>query len=206
MLVNQLTLRCVVIAEYDRMIAQYAHPDPSTARNVRGAIRLLAIAPLVAAVLLFVSAAAAGPARIEQTIKQRLVGTWIFVSSVNTRKDGSVYDRWGANPKGVLMFDANGRYSQIIMRSESSLFGAKTIFSFGTYKVDEAHGTVVTEIEGGSLSKLEGTKQRRKIKLLTTDELRYVNTDGMAGAVIDAVWKRAPGHHPHSATIYTPIR
>ena len=36
------------------------------------------------------------------TFAGRLVGTWSFVSSVNTRKDGSTFDRWGANPRGHL--------------------------------------------------------------------------------------------------------
>ncbi|MBM3530314.1 MAG: lipocalin-like domain-containing protein [Alphaproteobacteria bacterium] len=189
------------------MITRTAHPNaPGTRTFPIDAVRLAAGASFVAALLMLVSIAGADPARAEPTFKQRLVGTWIFVSSVNTRKDGTIYDRWGASPKGVLMFDANGRYSQIIIRSEPSLFGGKTIFSFGTYVVDDASATLITEIEGGSLSKLEGTKQRRKIKLLTADELNYVNLDGMGGSVIDAVWKRAPAHQPHSATLYAPLR
>ena len=71
-------------------------------------------------------------------IAGRLVGTWSFVSSVNTRKDGSTFDRWGANPKGIFMFDRGGNYAQIIVGSESRVFGAKTFCAFGTYSVDEA--------------------------------------------------------------------
>ena len=77
----------------------------------------------------------------------RLVGTWSFVSSVNTRKDGSTFDRWGANPKGIFMFDRGGNYAQIIVGSESQVFGAKTFCAFGTYSVDDAKKLLITRID-----------------------------------------------------------
>jgi hypothetical protein len=161
---------------------------------------------LVAAALIALTAPASAGSVVKEpkSIKERLVGTWIFISSINTRKDGSTYDRWGPNPKGVLMFDASGRYSQIITRSETALFGPKTIFSFGTFTVDEVDTMIVTHIEGASVPKLNGTQQRRKIKLLNGDELRYVNLDGLSGAMIDAIWKRAPLPQPHSASLIRP--
>ena len=76
-----------------------------------------------------------------------MVGTWSYVSSVNTRKDGSTFDRWGANPRGIFMFDRGGNYSQIIIGSESRVFGAKTYCAFGTYSVDEAKKLLVTRID-----------------------------------------------------------
>ena len=36
------------------------------------------------------------------------------------------------------MFDRAGNYAQIIVGSESRVFGAKTFCAFGTYTVDEA--------------------------------------------------------------------
>ena len=36
------------------------------------------------------------------------------------------------------MFDRGGNYAQIIVGSESRVFGAKTFCAFGTYSVDEA--------------------------------------------------------------------
>jgi len=47
----------------------------------------------------------------EKSLKDQLVGTWAFVSAVETNKDGVKSDRWGSNPKGLIIFDANGRYS-----------------------------------------------------------------------------------------------
>src|SRR4051812_26691494 len=80
------------------------------------------------------------------SIAGRLVGTWSFASSVTTRRDGSTFDRWGANPQGVFMFDRAGNYSQIIVGSESRVFGAKTFSAFGTYTVEEGRKILVTRI------------------------------------------------------------
>jgi hypothetical protein len=43
-----------------------------------------------------------------------LVGTWTLVSVVAER-DGRKFDSYGPNAKGLLMFDANGRYSIIFI-------------------------------------------------------------------------------------------
>ena len=48
--------------------------------------------------------------------KSQLVGTWTFVSSTSKNPDGS--PAWGANPKGIVIFTENGRYSSHVMRSD----------------------------------------------------------------------------------------
>jgi hypothetical protein len=123
-------------------------------------------------------------------VTESLVGAWCFVSSVSTREDGSTFSRWGLNSKGTFMFDAAGHFAQIIMGSESRLFGAKTYFAFGTYSVDESRKIIATQIEGSSVSRLNGTAQQRIITSLTADELKYTNLNPASGAKIDAVWKR----------------
>ena len=70
------------------------------------------------------SRASAEPINQTDSTSGRLVGTWSFASSVNTRKDGSTFDRWGADPRGIFMFDRGGNYAQIIVGSESKMFGA----------------------------------------------------------------------------------
>jgi hypothetical protein len=103
--------------------------------------------------LLGITAAMPSPARTQpshatESFTGRLAGSWSFVSSINTRKDGSTFDRWGMNPKGILMFDRGGYYAQIIVGSASRVFGSKTFFAFGTYSVDETKGALITHIEG----------------------------------------------------------
>src|SRR2546425_10269757 len=115
-----------------------------------------------------------------------LVGTWTFVSAVDVQKDGTKVDRWGPNPKGILVFDANGRYVLVITRSDLPKFAANRvdqgtaeenkavmrglIVTFGTYSVNEADKTVTTQVEGGSFPNLYGGGERRNITSLTAEE------------------------------------
>jgi hypothetical protein len=125
-----------------------------------------------------------------QLVAGRLAGAWQFVSSINKRKDGSTFDRWGPDAKGMFMFDDAGHFSQIIMSSESWVFGAKSLFSFGSYAIADDHKTIVTHIEGSSLAKLIGTDQRRIILSLSADELMYLNPHTSSGSEAEVRWKR----------------
>ena len=134
--------------------------------------------------------ALAEPAHRPDSMASRLVGTWSFASSVNTRKDGSAFDRWGANPSGILMFDRAGNYAQIIVGSESKVFGAKTFCAFGTYSVEDTKNLLITRIASCSAAKLVGTSQNRDIVLLTADDLKYSNPVTALGAIAEVLWKR----------------
>jgi lipocalin-like protein len=120
----------------------------------------------------------------------KLFGAWGFASSVNTRKDGTPFDRWGANPKGILMFDRGGHYAQIIMGSESRVFGSKVFCAFGTFTIDEANNLLTTTISGCSVPKLSGVVQKRAILLLTPNELKYSNPTTATGTNAEVLWKR----------------
>jgi hypothetical protein len=128
--------------------------------------------------------------RSEESFSGGIVGTWSFASSVNIRRDGSSFDRWGADPRGVFMFDRGGNYSQIIIGSESRVFGAKTFCAFGTYTVDEAKKLLITSIASCSAAKLNGTVQHREIILLTPNEMKYSNPLTATGTVAEVLWKR----------------
>lgn len=125
-----------------------------------------------------------------QTPDDKLVGSWSFVSSVNTRGDGTPVDRWGPNTKGILMFDGNGNFSQIIIGSESRMFGAKTYSAFGSYTFDATDGNIMMTFAGCSIPKTIGSLQKRKVVLLTADELKYVNPLTASGTVAEVLWKR----------------
>ena len=147
------------------------------------------------ALLGFAAAAMPSPvradsARTADSFAGRIVGTWSFASSVNMRKDGSSFDRWGTDPRGVFMFDRGGNYSQIIIGSESRVFGAKTFCAFGTYTVDEGKKLLVTSIASCSAAKLNGTVQNREIISLTANEMKYSNPLTATGAVAEVLWKR----------------
>jgi hypothetical protein len=147
------------------------------------------IALLGMATAMIPDAASAVAAPNENPIAGRLAGTWVFVSSRNTRKDGSTFDRWGDSPKGILMFD-RGHYSQIIVGGESRVFGAKVFCAFGGYTLDEMGKTLVTHIEACSASKFTGTNQTRTILMLTADQFKYSNPITTNGSMAEVLWKR----------------
>ena len=72
--------------------------------NQRHIITLSAIAALGLALL-------PGSAVSQQkSLKDQLVGTWTMVSQDQTLPNGSKLQPFGANPKGINVFDANGRF------------------------------------------------------------------------------------------------
>ena len=140
-----------------------------------------------------------------QSLKQQLVGTWTFVSSTTKNPDGS--PAWGSNPKGLVIFTENGRYSSQLMRSDRPKFASKNrttgtpeenkaavqgaISSFGTYSVDEANKTFTIRYEASSYPNLEGTEQKRPFTI-AGDELRVTNPAPSAGGPpSQIIYKRA---------------
>jgi hypothetical protein len=155
---------------------------------------------LVAIAMLGLGLLASGDVHAQQkSLKDQLVGTWTFVTSTD--------DRWGPNAKGVLVFDARGRYVLVINRSDLPKFASNrvdqgtaeenqavmkgTIATFGTYSLNEDDKTLTTQVEGGSFPNLYGQTQKRVIKALSPEELRYLNPATTTGAAAEVVWKRA---------------
>jgi hypothetical protein len=149
--------------------------------------RLVSCALLLAALAVAMPSGHAGEPK---SLRDRLVGTWILVSATDIRKDGSEVDRWGANPKGTFMFTADGRYAQVILRTDA-WFGAKNAASFGTYSVDEKDKILITRVEASSNPGYSGTERKRAILNLTDDEMVYLNITTSSGTSVRAAWKRA---------------
>jgi Lipocalin-like domain len=143
----------------------------------------------------------------QKSIKDQVVGSWIFVSAQDVKPDGSKVDPSGPNPKGAATYDANGRFTFMIMRSDLPKFASNNraqataeegkavaqgmIAFYGTYTVNEADKTLTTRIEGSSYPNLIGGEQKRVITSLTADEMRYTNPTTSTGTKAEAVWRRA---------------
>jgi len=140
-----------------------------------------------------------------QTLKQQLVGAWTFVSSTTKLPDGSPL--WGSDPKGLTVFTDNGRFVDVIVRSDRVKFASNnrlqgtpdenkatahgTISVFGTYTVDETGKSYTAYIEGSSYPNLEGTVQMRSFTI-SGDELRFTNPAPTNGQpVSQLVFRRA---------------
>jgi hypothetical protein len=61
-----------------------------------------------------------------KTLKDQLVGSWRLVSINNLRADGTKYELFGPDAKGIVIFDRNGTYSFQIMRAARPAFVAES--------------------------------------------------------------------------------
>jgi hypothetical protein len=143
----------------------------------------------------------------QKTLKEQIVGAWTLVSIISTDKQGVKSERRGPNPKGLLIFDASGRYSILTARADIPNFKINNvdqgtaeenkavltgmIANVGTWSVDEATKTITTNVEAGSFPNLNGNTQKRIISSLTADELKYVNAASATGTIDEATWRRA---------------
>jgi hypothetical protein len=158
------------------------------------------------ALLCFTIALPAGDAAAQQkSLKEQLVGAWTLVSSEITLSNGTKEQQYGTpNPKGILIFDAGGRYAQVAGRPDRPKFKSpetETIeelgaaaqdfaANFGTWSVSEADKTLTRRFEGALRPNGEGMDFKGSVSL-AGDELKLTAVNPVAGFRIDAVYRRA---------------
>jgi Lipocalin-like domain len=142
---------------------------------------------------------------LAQTAKE-LVGTWKLVS-ITLEQDGKKTDFYGPNPQGQATFEANGRVSVIITRSDLPKFASNnrqagtpeenkavvqgSLAYFGTYSVDEAAKTLSYHIESCSFPNWNGSDRKLTLNL-SGDELDLAAATSSTGTGSNQqVWKRA---------------
>jgi hypothetical protein len=140
--------------------------------------------------------------------KEQFVGTWTLVSIHYVHPDGSKIEPFGPNAKGILVFDATGRFATQIMTADRPKFASNNrmigtpveykassqgvVAYFGTYTVSEPDHIVTLHIERSSFPNWDGTDQTRSFSF-TEDDLRYTAAHSTANPAEAAqlVWKRA---------------
>ena len=142
----------------------------------------------------------------EKPLKDKLVGTWIYVSSTGKREDGSAVQR--PSLQGAVTYAADGRFHFITVRTDAPKYAsgdsarpspdeamaiASGVIAYtGTYTVDEATKTVHANVETSSFPNLVGApNQRRIVTSITDEELRFTNARTPAGITLEFVFKRA---------------
>lgn len=134
-----------------------------------------------------------------------LAGTWTLVAADVIHADGTRTRDFGAAPKGLLLIDAQGRYSLQIFKAErphfasgdkqtgtpaefeAAVLGSST--HFGTISANPAAGTLTFHIENASFPNWEGTVQQRHYEL-NGDELSYRLPARPDGNTPISVWRR----------------
>jgi hypothetical protein len=141
----------------------------------------------------------------QQSLKQQLIGAWTLVSNDNTLPDGTKRQLFGPNPKGILIFDASGRYVQMQVRPDRPKFKVNnrmegtpeenravvqgTVAIFGNWSVDEASKTLVMTLETSMFPNQEGEESRRPFSV-SGDELKWRAPSPGAGGSSESVYKR----------------
>jgi hypothetical protein len=161
--------------------------------------RIITIAAMALILDIVVPGAAAA-----QTIKD-IVGTWLPVSALVTRQDGTRVDPFGQNLKGILIFDNNGRFSFILTRPDLPKFASNnrntgtteenraivqgSLAYFGTYSLVEK--LIKMHVDGGTWPSWTGTDIERLIFSYSGDELRWTDPTPSIGGKVENVWRRA---------------
>jgi hypothetical protein len=140
------------------------------------------------------------------SLKDQLVGTWIYVSSTGKRDDGSLVPR--PSLQGAVTYTVDGRFHFITARTdapklassdparptpeEAMAIASGSIAYTGTYTVDENTKTIHANVETSTFSNLVGApNQRRIITSISADEMKFTNPRTPAGVTLEFVWKRA---------------
>lgn len=134
-----------------------------------------------------------------------IVGSWGFVLNETTKADGTKVNTYGTSPKGIIMFDADGRFSLFIANPERPKFASGSrlqgtaeenkaavqgsISYFGKYSIDQTAKAINFQIEASSFPNWDGVTQTRPFSI-AGDELRFTNSSGSSGGSVLVVMKR----------------
>jgi Lipocalin-like domain len=142
-----------------------------------------------------------------KTAKERLVGAWTLVSLTAGEEADQTFP-YGANPKGSMMVDANGRFMITVVRGDLPQFASNnrmtatpdeatavvqgSIAYYGSYSIDEATRVITVNVEGSTFPNFTGGTQTRILSFNGDDEVTYLNpTPSHGGAPAKVTYKRA---------------
>ena len=166
-------------------------------RNLRSALSVLAVAlgTVIPAVVF-----------AQQGLKELIVGTWTPVSQY-VDQDGKRLEPFGSNPKGIVVYDSNGRFVLMLQRASLPKFESSnrmagspeenkaivqgSIAYFGSYSVDEKEQKINIHYDGSTYPNWDGEDQVRLISI-KGDELSMVSpVSAVGGGSVHRLLRRA---------------
>lgn len=140
------------------------------------------------------------------TLKDELIGTWIYVSSTGKREDDSSVQR--PSLQGAVTYTADGHFHFITTATDAAKYASKdpsrpspdeamataskSIAYTGKYTVDETTKSINLTIETSTFPNLVGApNQRRIITSISAEEMKFTNPRNPAGVTLEFVWRRA---------------
>lgn len=142
------------------------------------------------------------------SVKDGIVGAWTFVSVVSQSDDKTRGEPFGASPRGIMIFTADGHFSLFQSTAQLPRLAANdraratpeeaqtlvrdSIAYYGTYTVNEAAREISLTLVGSTYTNLmSSTPQRRIITTLTPTELAFSNPRTPSGVTLHTAWRRA---------------
>ena len=163
---------------------------------------ILGISAMTAMGLAFVPSNAVSQ---QKSLKEQLVGAWTLVSCGSTSANGAKSPQC-ANPNGILILDASGRYATVTANRDrpkfttgnrleipAEQFKATVVgfaANFGTWSVSEADKTMTMHYEGALFPNIEGAELKNSVSL-TGDELKLAGAIPVLGGRSETVYRRA---------------
>jgi hypothetical protein len=142
----------------------------------------------------------------QKSLEDQLIGSWRLTSWEQVHPDGTKIQRFGADPRGITVFDDTGRVVVMFARPDLPKLAANnplnpspgeakavvsgTIAYFGTYTVDETARVMSVQVESSTYANQVGEEQRRSITSLTADEMKFTNLNPTSGGQINITMKR----------------
>jgi hypothetical protein len=149
--------------------------------------------------------AATNAAAQQPSLDEQLIGSWMIVSATTVRPDGTKFDTFGPDPKGLQIFERGGRTSAIIVGSNLPKFASnnraagtadenqaviqRSVAFFGPYSFNKADRSFTFQVEGSTFPNWEGTAQKRFIAV-SGDDLTITIQSGSGGGTGESRWKR----------------
>ncbi len=161
----------------------------------------------VIAVLLAAAVPATGASAQQQPseLRKQLVGTW-SLSEQWVDQDGKKIQRFGANPKGIAIYDSNGRFATILLRTDLPKFASNNAMTgtadenkaivqgsnatYGSWSVNEQDGSLTSRIDGSTFPGWDGQNQKRTLSI-AGDEMKMCVAGAQIGGTVCAIWKRS---------------
>lgn len=155
--------------------------------------------------LAFAILATVGPmTSLASAQKSEVTGTWLL-KSVTDAATGTEDKFWGPSPKGLLILDETGHFSQHQMRADRPKYAApgrlsgtpedhkraaeQTLSYFGTYAINAEKRIITFRYDGSSWPNVEGTEAQREFQL-SADELKTINPAPAGSGPIMLTWTR----------------
>jgi Lipocalin-like domain len=139
------------------------------------------------------------------TLKEQIVGTWTAISQY-VDQDGKKIEPFGSNPKGMVVYDAHGRFVLVLQRATLPKFASNnrmtgtpeenkaivqgSIAYFGRYSIDEKGRKLILHYEGSTYPNWDGEDQTRLIAI-SGDDLNLISpASAVGGGTVHLVLRR----------------